>query len=73
MMPLTFAKIGENIKIKRVGGKDEVKRHLNSLGFVEGNTICIVNEMAGNFIIGVKDSRVAISKEMANRIVVENI
>ncbi|HKM32883.1 MAG TPA: FeoA family protein [Oscillospiraceae bacterium] len=69
-MPLTFAKAGEINSIKRIGGKDETKRFLNSLGFVEGSEITIVSENAGNLIVNVKDTRVAISREMANRIVV---
>lgn len=67
-MPLTFAKAGEINSIKRIGGKDETKRFLNSLGFVEGSEITIVSENAGNLIVNVKDTRVAISREMANRI-----
>lgn len=69
-MPLTFAKAGEINSIKRIGGKDETKRFLNSLGFVEGSEITIVSENAGNLIVNVKDTRIAISREMANRIVV---
>lgn len=70
MMPLTFAKAGEVNCIKKIGGKDETKRFLNNLGFVEGGEITIVSENAGNLIVNVKNTRVAISKEMANRIVV---
>ena len=70
MMPLTFAKTGEVKSIKKIGGKDETKRFLNNLGFVEGSEITIVSENAGNLIVNVKNTRVAISKEMANRIVV---
>lgn len=73
MMPLTFAKAGEQTLIKKIGGKDETRRHLNNLGFVEGGTISIVSEIAGNLIVNVKESRIAISKEMANRIVVDSI
>lgn len=72
MMPLTFAKTGVQNFIKKIGGKDETRRHLNNLGFVEGGTVEIVSEMKGNLIVNVKESRIAISKEMANRIVVEN-
>jgi ferrous iron transport protein A len=70
MMPLTFAKAGEVNFIKKIGGKDETKRFLNNLGFIEGGEITIVSENAGNLIVNVKNTRVAIGKEMANRIVV---
>lgn len=70
MMPLTFAKAGEVNFIKKIGGKDETKRFLNNLGFVEGGEIAIVSENAGNLIVNVKNTRVAISREMANRIVI---
>jgi ferrous iron transport protein A len=70
MMPLTFAKAGEVNLIKKIGGKDETKRFLNNLGFVEGGEITIVSENAGNLIVNVKNTRIAIGKEMANRIVV---
>lgn len=69
-MPLTMAKTGREIQIKRIGGKDETKRFLESLGFVIGGLIMIVSEMNGNLIVKIKDSRVAISKEMANKIMV---
>ncbi len=70
MMPLTFTRVGEVKCIARINGKDETKRFLNNLGFVEGSEISIVSELAGNLIVMVKGTRVAISKEMANRIVV---
>jgi len=69
-MPLTMAETGREIQIKRIGGKDETKRFLESLGFVIGGLIMIVSEMNGNLIVKIKDSRVAISKEMANKIMV---
>lgn len=68
MMPLTMASAGEEVFIKRIGGKDETKRFLETLGFVVGGTVSVVTEMNGNMIVNVKDSRVAISKEMANKI-----
>ncbi|MGI6257752.1 MAG: FeoA family protein [Anaerovoracaceae bacterium] len=71
MMPLSFAKIGEKNTIVRVRGNSEVKRHLNNLGIVEGGSIEVVSEMAGNLILNILDSRVAISKEMAQRIDIE--
>lgn len=71
MMPLSLAKIGEENIVARVRGNSEVKRHLNNLGIVEGGRIEVVSEMAGNLILCILDSRVAISKEMAQRIDVE--
>lgn len=68
MMPLTMANVGEDVFIKRIGGKDDTKRFLETLGFVVGGTVTVVTEINGNMIVNVKDSRVAISKEMANKI-----
>ena len=68
MMPLTFASAGEENIIKKVGGNPEVRQHLNDLGFVAGGTVSIVSEIGGNLIVKVKESRVAISREMAGRI-----
>ena len=70
-MPLTFAKQGEKVVIQKIGGKAETKKFLETLGFVVGETITIVNQVAGNLIINVKESRVAISKEMAGKITVQ--
>lgn len=70
MMPLTLASAGEENMIRRVGGNDETKRHLEDLGFVAGANVTIVSSIGGNLIINVKDSRVAISKEMAGKIMV---
>lgn len=69
-MPLTFANVGEENIIKRVGGSPDVKKHLEDLGFVAGGTVSIISQIAGNLIVNVKDSRVAISREMASRIFV---
>ena len=69
-MPLTLANIGEEVMIRKVGGKPEVKKHLNDLGFVAGANISIVSSFAGNLIVNVKESRIAISREMAGKIVV---
>ena len=69
-MPLTFADAGEDNIIKKIGGKPEVKQHLENLGFVVGGTVSIVSSIGGNLIVNVKDSRVAISKEMASKIMV---
>ena len=70
MMPLSFADIGEMNIIKKIGGKPEVKQHLENLGFVTGGTVSIISTMGGNLIVNVKESRVAISKEMAGKIMV---
>lgn len=70
MMPLTMATAGKSNRIVRVGGKGEVKRHLENLGFVAGGEVTIVSVVNGNVIVNVKDSRIAISKEMANKIIV---
>ena len=70
MMPLTLANIGEENTIKKIGGKPEIKKHLENLGFVAGSNVTIINTLGGNVIVNVKDSRVAISKEMAQKIMV---
>ena len=70
MMPLTLAEAGEENIIRKIGGKQEVKAHLENLGFVVGGTVTVVNAIGGNVIVNVKDSRVAISKEMAQKIMV---
>lgn len=70
MIPLTMAKTGELNVIKRVGGKEETRKFLESLGFVTGSAVTVVSEISGNVIVNVKDSRVAINKEMANKIMV---
>lgn len=69
-MPLTMAKAGERNLIKRVTGKDEVRRFLASLGFVEGESVTVVSEIAGNMILNIKDTRIALDKSMANRIMI---
>lgn len=69
-MPLTLAKEGEVNCIKKIGGKEETKRFLNNLGFVTGGNVIVVTKIGGNLIVNVKDSKVAISKEMANKIMV---
>lgn len=70
MMPLSFANIGEEFIIKKVGGNAEVKQHLENLGFVVGGNVSVVNTLAGNMIVKVKEARVAISQEMAAKIMV---
>lgn len=70
MMPLTMAKTGENVVIRRITGKDEVRQHLAELGFVVDETVTVVTELGGNLILRVKDSRVALDKSMACRIMI---
>ncbi|MCL2082836.1 MAG: ferrous iron transport protein A [Oscillospiraceae bacterium] len=69
-MPLTMAKAGEQNSIKKIGGRAEVRQHLEALGFVIGTPITIVAAVAGNVIVNIKESRVAISREMAAKIMV---
>lgn len=69
-MPLSLAGVGEQNTIKRIGGSPEVKQHLENLGFVVGSTVTIVNTLGGNVIVNVKDARVAVSEEMARKIMV---
>ena len=68
MMPLTMAKAGETVTIRKVSGKDEVRQHLAELGFVVDTDVTVVNEIAGNLIVQVKQSGIALDKTMANRI-----
>ena len=70
MMPLSLAQVGEENIIKRIGGSQEVNRHLENLGFVVGGEVTVVNTLGGNVIVNVKEARVAISKEMAVKIMV---
>lgn len=70
MMPLTMAEAGTTNLIKKVGGKEEIKHHLNNLGFVVGGNVTVISQLNGNLIVSVKDSRVAISREMANKIMI---
>ena len=69
-MPLTMAREGEVTSIKRVGGKEEVRRHLENMGFVPGTDVTVVTVNNGNVIVNVKEDRVAISREMANKIMI---
>ncbi len=69
-MPLTLAEQGVENIIKRIGGSPEVKKHLETLGFVAGGTVTVITTMAGNVIVNVKEARVAISKEMAQKILI---
>lgn len=70
MMPLIYADMGNDFIIKKIGGKSEVRAHLENLGFVIGANIKVISSMGGNLIVNVKESRVAISKEMAAKIMV---
>ncbi|MDR0817995.1 MAG: ferrous iron transport protein A [Oscillospiraceae bacterium] len=70
MMPLTIAVLGEENSIKRIGGQPETRKFLENLGFVPGASVRIVNEISGNIIVSVKESRIALSREMASKIMV---
>jgi ferrous iron transport protein A len=69
-MPVTMAQIGEKLVIRKITGRDDVRQHLAELGFVVGTSIMVVSSISGNLIIQVRDSRVALDKEMANRIII---
>lgn len=69
-MPLSMAETGKMNQIKRIGGKEETRRFLESLGFVTGSFVTVVSKINGNLIVNVKESRVAIDKEMANKIMI---
>ncbi len=70
MMPLTVLGDGNEGIIKKIGGKPEVKKHLENLGFIVGDSVIVITEQNGNIIVKVKESRIAISKEMAMKIYV---
>ena len=69
-MPLTLAALGEEVIIKRVGGNAEVRAHLQNLGFVSGAVVTVVSSMGGNLIVNVKNARIAVSREMAQKIMI---
>lgn len=69
-MPITFAKAGETVEIKKITGDDKTRAHLAELGFVVGSKVTVVNEIEGNLILQVKDGRIALDKSMANRIMI---
>ena len=69
-MPLTLANPGEENIIKQIGGKPEIRKHLEDLGFTVGSSVSIISQMAGNVIVNVRESRVAVSREMAQKIMV---
>lgn len=70
MMPLSMVDVGEPMEIKKVGGKEETKKFLENLGFVDGAIVTVVSQINGDMIVNIKDSRVAIGRDMANRIMV---
>ena len=70
MMPLIFSEIGKENIVRKVGGNDEVKRHLENLGFVPGTSVTVINSMLGNVIVKVKESRIAINEDMAKKIMI---
>ena len=69
-MPLTLATVGEENIIKRIGGLPEVRQHLENLGFVVGGTVTVITTLGGNVIVNVKEARIAISKEMDQKIMI---
>lgn len=69
-MPLTMAKVGQTVMIRKITGKDSVRQHLAELGFVVDNDVTVISEIGGNLIVQVKDSRIALDKTMANRIMI---
>lgn len=70
MMPLMFADAGEEYVVRKIGGSPEVRQHLENLGFVVGSGVSVINTIGGNVIVKVKESRVAISQEMAQKIMI---
>ena len=70
MMPLTMARAGETVTIRKITGRDEVRQHLAEMDFVVDSDVTVISEVAGNLILQVKDSRIALDKSMANRIMI---
>ena len=70
MMPLSLADMGEEMTVQKVGGSPEVKKHLENLGFVPGGSVTLITTLGGNVIVKVKESRVAVSDELARKIMV---
>lgn len=70
MIPLTMSRPGDTVTIRKITGKDEVRQHLAELGFVVDSDVTVVNEIAGNLILQVKNSRIALDRTMANRIMI---
>ena len=71
MLPLTFVKTGDLAKVIKVSGKDNVKKHLADLGFVDGTIVNVISSHDGDIILNVKDSRLAVTKEMADKVMIE--
>lgn len=69
-MPLAYATVGEENIIKKIGGNPEVKKHLENLGFVAGGRVTVINTISGNLVVNVKEARIALSREMAQKIMV---
>lgn len=69
-MPITMAKAGDRVVIRKITGNDNIRQHLTELGFVVDGSVMVINEIAGNLILQVKDSRIALDKSMANRIMI---
>ena len=67
-MPLTMARPGDTVTIRKITGRDEVRQHLAELGFVVDGTVTVVSEIAGNLILQVKESGVALDRTLANRV-----
>lgn len=70
MMPLSMARPGETVTIRKITGKDDVRQHLAELGFVVNTDVTVVSELGGSLILQVKDSRVALDRTMANRVMI---
>lgn len=70
MIPITLANAGSDNVIRKIGGSSEVKKHLEDLGFVVGGKVCVISDIGGNLIVNVKNARIAISKEMAQKIMI---
>ncbi len=70
MMPLSMARPGETVTIRKITGKDDVRQHLAEMGFVVNTDVTVVNELGGSLILQVKDSRVALDRTMANRVMI---
>ena len=70
MLPLSLADVGTENTIKKIGGSPEVKKHLENLGFVVGGNVQVISRLGGNVIVNVKESRIAISEEMARKIMI---
>ncbi|MBR0398359.1 MAG: ferrous iron transport protein A [Eubacterium sp.] len=68
MMPITMANPGETVQVKRIIGKDEIQRHLNELGMIEGINVTVVQNNGGNMILQVKSGRIALDEKLARRV-----